>query len=196
MSDDEGMLLKEESVLFLAIILQSMVLATRKSRLLTRSNSNHNQLKHWENYEQSRHNNDTEPRPENNPFTLALNTDKPGQNYNPEQNISISQTKNYFPAKLPVTGTSGRYAEQYQVDSGHRRQRRESLRQRLRTSRIFSIFSLVRFKNEACTPSGTRSTYIGTCYLATECSERVSNDEAEWFDDANYNIWMKCSLNN
>ena len=43
-----------------------------------------------------------------------------------------------------------------------------------RNSRIFSIFSLVRFKNEACTPSGTKNTYMGTCYLATECAERVS----------------------
>ena len=42
-----------------------------------------------------------------------------------------------------------------------------------RRSRIFSIFSLVRFKNEACTPSGTKNTYLGTCYLATECAERV-----------------------
>ena len=42
-----------------------------------------------------------------------------------------------------------------------------------RKSRIFSIFSLVRFKNEACTPSGTKNTYLGTCYLATECAERV-----------------------
>lgn len=46
-----------------------------------------------------------------------------------------------------------------------------------RTSRIFSIFSLVRFKNEECTPSGTKNTYMGTCYLATECAERVSAGE-------------------
>ena len=45
-----------------------------------------------------------------------------------------------------------------------------------RTSRIFSIFSLVRFKNEACTPSGTKNTYMGTCYLATECAERVRGE--------------------
>ena len=42
-----------------------------------------------------------------------------------------------------------------------------------RQSRIFSIFSLVRFKNEPCTPSGTKNTYTGTCYLATECAQRV-----------------------
>ena len=42
-----------------------------------------------------------------------------------------------------------------------------------RIGRIFSIFSLVRFKNEVCTPSGTKNTYMGTCYLATECAERV-----------------------
>ena len=45
-----------------------------------------------------------------------------------------------------------------------------------RTGRIFSIFSLVRFKNEVCTPSGTKNTYMGTCYLATECAERVSSE--------------------
>ena len=48
---------------------------------------------------------------------------------------------------------------------------------RERTGRIFSIFSLVRFKNEVCTPSGTKNTYMGTCYLATECAERVSTGE-------------------
>ena len=45
-----------------------------------------------------------------------------------------------------------------------------------RTSRIFSIFSLVRFKNEECTPSGTKNTYMGTCYLATECAQRVRGE--------------------
>ena len=42
-----------------------------------------------------------------------------------------------------------------------------------RQGRIFSIFSLVRFKNTACTPSGTKNTYTGTCYLSTECAEKV-----------------------
>ena len=42
-----------------------------------------------------------------------------------------------------------------------------------RQGRIFSIFSLVRFKNSACTPTtGTSAT--GTCYLASQCAERVS----------------------
>ena len=44
---------------------------------------------------------------------------------------------------------------------------------RRRQARIFSIFSLVRFKNTACTPSGTKNTYTGTCYLSTECLEKV-----------------------
>ena len=44
-----------------------------------------------------------------------------------------------------------------------------------RQGRIFSIFSLVRFKNTACTPSGTKNTYTGTCYLSTECAEKVKN---------------------
>merc|ERR1719336_2211538 len=43
---------------------------------------------------------------------------------------------------------------------------------RRRQARIFSIFSLVRFKNTACTPSGTKNTYTGTCYLSTECLEK------------------------
>lgn len=42
-----------------------------------------------------------------------------------------------------------------------------------RQGRIFSIFSLVRFKNSVCNPSGTKNTYTGTCYLPTECSEKV-----------------------
>ena len=42
-----------------------------------------------------------------------------------------------------------------------------------RQGRIFSIFSLVRFQNVECTPEGTKITYTGTCYLATECAERV-----------------------
>ena len=42
-----------------------------------------------------------------------------------------------------------------------------------RQGRIFSIFSLVRFKNTACVPSGTKNTYTGTCYLSTECTEKV-----------------------
>jgi hypothetical protein len=42
-----------------------------------------------------------------------------------------------------------------------------------RRGRIFSIFSLVRFKNSACTPS-TGGASSGTCYLATQCSDRVS----------------------
>ena len=43
-----------------------------------------------------------------------------------------------------------------------------------RQGRIFSIFSLVRFKNTACTPSG-KNTYIGTCFLSTECAEKVKS---------------------
>ena len=43
-----------------------------------------------------------------------------------------------------------------------------------RQGRIFSIFSLVRFQNVECSPSGTKNTYTGTCYLNTECAERVS----------------------
>ena len=42
-----------------------------------------------------------------------------------------------------------------------------------RSARLFSIFSLVRFKNTDCTPSTTNS-YIGTCYLATQCQEKVT----------------------
>ena len=44
-----------------------------------------------------------------------------------------------------------------------------------RQGRIFSIFSLVRFKNTACVPSGTKNTYTGTCYLSTECTEKVKS---------------------
>ena len=43
-----------------------------------------------------------------------------------------------------------------------------------RRGRLFSIFSLVRFKNTECTPSTTTSSsYTGTCYLATQCQEKV-----------------------
>ena len=50
---------------------------------------------------------------------------------------------------------------------------KDGLVEEKRQGRIFSIFSLVRFQNVECTPEGTKITYTGTCYLATECAERV-----------------------
>ena len=60
------------------------------------------------------------------------------------------------------------------TETQHQVERVRRNRDEERQGRIFSIFSLVRFRNEACTPSGTKNTYTGTCYLATECAERVS----------------------
>ena len=48
-----------------------------------------------------------------------------------------------------------------------------------RQGRIFSIFSLVRFKNSACTPT-SGATSMGTCYLATQCSDKVGSRVVTW----------------
>ena len=82
-------------------------------------------------------------------------------------NTSISQDN----AMNDASDLKGLYNETKHLDKRLERVRTDNDEER--KSRIFSIFSLVRFKNEACTPSGTKNTYLGTCYLATECAERV-----------------------
>ena len=143
------------NVKVLTIFPTMAILAMRKQGLVTNEQ--------WENMS-----NDTIPRLEPSDHNhLALDSDKRGQNYTqPPWNII---DWSYDSVKLPEP--AGQYPSDHLTESNRTE---ESLLQRLRTSRIFSIFSLVRFKNEECTPSGTQNTYIGTCYLSTECAERVS----------------------
>ena len=153
-------------------------------------------------HRQSEYNPQWETESANDLERSALESDRGGlilDDYS-QRSVAIITGDKYSTEKLPVVSRTQWKPESYDVEetpegesddelapvanishedamsfSNETQQLTDELK-RERTGRIFSIFSLVRFKNEVCTPSGTKNTYMGTCYLATECAERVSSE--------------------